>query len=598
MKKAITIFWFLLAAAVHAVEVSAELSGGTVPAGQGVMLTVTVQGGSPEGQPTVPVVQDLIVNPRSTSQQMQMINGNVTRSIAYSFVVGSNKAGEYIIPAITVRIAGKDYTSQPLRLKVEASPNAAPAGMDEEAEAESPGKYGHLSFQMMAKDRKHVYPGEIAPVKIQAYFPADAQVSLKSTPRPEGSAFTLHNLSEKPDQAIKVIDGKRYLVVTWFGGLSATKAGEYPASFKLTGTVAVRDPSAGRRRRPPGFDDPFFGGSLLDDFFAPMIQKDVELTTEDAPLLEVRELPMEGRPVDFTGAIGEFEFQSASIPSSLKTGEPSRIEAVVKGTGNFPLLSAPQPFPAGTWKTYKGSEDFVPEDVASFGGTKTFRYNAVPLVPGEKEAGLRFSYFDPEKGEYREMKSPTTSVVITGEAVKANALAEAEKPKTPLPGMPQLAPIATGLSAVTAYHPLSVKAWFAPIIGACGFLSLAILGAGWWKNREADPVKEARKANQLAVVKAVDAADEAVVRGDAVTFFLNARHALRLVIAEREAMKPEAVTLADLDMQDEAIAGIFTQADRHEYSGNAPSGEDLKTWKAKLEESLARLGTKQGKEAA
>ena len=596
MKKLISLLWLFLLATLHAADVTAHLSGNTVPAGQGVMLTLTVEGGSPDRQPVIPEVKDLIVNPRGSSKQIQMINGHVTRSIAFSFVVGSNKAGDYEIPAITVRVGSKDYTTQPLHLKVGASPNAAPAGMDEEAKPETPGKYGHLSFQMMAKDRKYVYPGEIAPVKIQAYFPADAQVSLNSMPRPEGSAFTLHNLSKKPNQATEVIDGKRYLVVTWFGGLSATKAGEYPASFKLTGTVAVRDDSAGRRR-PPGFGDPIFGGSMLDDFFAPMVQKDVELITDNPAQLEVRELPKEGRPKSFTGAIGNFEFQSADIPKSLKTGEPCQIESVVNGAGNFSLLSAPQPFPLNDWKTYKGSENFEPEDAASFGGTKTFRYNAVPMVPGEKQVGLTFSYFDPEKGEYRELKSSTGKVVISGELMKTDKFSIAKEPKTPRAVVPQLAPIATDLGTLTAYHPLSIHNWFTPVVGACGILSLAIFATGLWKDRGVDPVKEARQANRLAVRKAVDAAEEAVARGDALAFFLNAKNALQLRIAERESMKPQSVTLADLDVKDEAIADILAEADRLEYSGVTPSDENLNLWKVKLEESLARLETEEKEEA-
>ena len=598
MNKAIPILWILLFATLHAVEVTARISGNTVPAGQGVMLNVTVQADSPpDRQPSIPEVKDLILQPRGTSQQIQMNNGKLTRSITYSFVVGSNKAGDYEIPAITVLVRGKEYTTQPLSLKVAASPNATPAGINEEEEPEIPGKYGHLRFQMVSKDRKHVYPGEIAPVRIQAYFPAEAQVSLSSMPRPEGSAFTLHNLSEKPSQTTELIDGKRFLVVTWFGGLSATKAGEYPASFKLTGTVAVRDNSA-RRQRPSGFDDPFFGGSLLNSFFAPMIQKDVELITDEPPQLEVRELPKEGRPADFSGAIGEFEFQSVSIPDSLKTGEPCQIQALVAGAGNFSLLAAPLPSPKEDWKTYKGSEDFEPNDVASFSGAKTFRFNAVPLVPGEKEVELAFSYFDPEKGEYRELKSSSQKVVITGDVVKPTELAEAKQPEPPQLAVPQLAPIATSLGAVTPYQPLSAAGWFAPVVAGCGLLSLAIVGVGWWNGRGADPVKEARKATRLAVREALDATDEAVARGDTAAFFLNARNAIRIGIAQRESMKPEAVTLADLDLEDDTIAGILAKTDQLEYSGKAPANEDLNAWKTKLEASLARLETKSSKEAA
>ena len=596
MKKVISILWLFLIASLHGVEVRAELSADTVPAGQGVILKVTVEGGSPQGHPVIPVVKNLIVNSRGASQQMRMINGDVTRLIAFSFVVGSNQVGNYEIPAITVRIAGEDYATQPLKLKVVASPNAEPAGMDEEKKTETPGKYGHLEFQMVAKDRKHVYPGEIAPVKIQAYFPVNAQVSLSSMPRPEGSAFTLHNLSEEPSQSTEVINGQRFLVVTWFGGLSATKAGVYPASLRLTGTVAVRDDTP--QRRPSAFDDPLFGRSLLNNFFAPMVQKDVELTTEDPLSIEVRELPKEGRPEDFTGAIGEFEFQSVSIPNSLKTGEPCQIETVVEGSGNFALLSAPQPLPNGDWKTYRGSDDFEPMDVASFGGTKTFRYNAIPLLPGETEVALGFSYFDPEKGEYREIKSSTAKIVITGEVVKSVDFAEAKQPKNPQPDVPQLAPLAKDLGAVTSYEPLSAARWFTPVVVGCGLLSLAILGAGWWKDREVDPAKEARKAHELALREAVEAADKAVSQGDAAAFFLSAKSAIQLGIAERVGIKPEAVTLADLDGEDEAIADILVEADRVDYSGGTASTQDLMTWKSKLEESLVNLESKRKEQAA
>ena len=119
MNKAIPLLWIFLFATLHAVEVTARLSGDTVPAGQGVMLNVTVQADSPpDKQPSIPEVKDLIVQPRGTSQQVQMSNGKVTRSIRFSFVVGSNKAGDYEIPAITVLVRGKEYTTQPLSLKV------------------------------------------------------------------------------------------------------------------------------------------------------------------------------------------------------------------------------------------------------------------------------------------------------------------------------------------------------------------------------------------------------------------------------------------------------------------------------------------------
>ncbi|WP_226895308.1 BatD family protein [Luteolibacter marinus] len=577
--------------ALRAAEVTAELSTDRVEAGQGALLALKIEGGSPEAHPQIPAVKGLIVNSRGQSQQMQIVNGKVSRSISYNYAVGSHEPGEYEVPSITVRVAGQDLKTPPMKLTVVPSASGAPAGMgqdDEQAAEVEDDRYGFLTFQPVIKDRKHVYPGEIAPVRIKAYFPAGASVQLNGTPRPEGSAFTLHNLTKEPDQSSEVLNGKRYLVVTWYGGLSATKAGSYPASFSLEGTVAVRDRSAKRHRSP--FDDPFFGGSMMEDFFAPMVQKDVTLTTPDPDSVEVRELPAEGRPEDFSGAIGHFEFESVQVPSSLQTGEPCRIEARVKGGGNFALLKEPHPQPAGDWKVYDGSGDFMAGDAASFSGSKVFRYNAVPLVPGEREVKLAFSYFDPEAGEYRTVESAPSKVVIAGEATVPPAAAAAKEPAVPQSEGPQLAPLATDPGKIASYEPWSDRAWFYPAISGFAALAVALAGMGVWIRREEDVEKAARLAGDAAIRRALSTADQAALAGDGAGFFTAAREALRIRVAEQSGIKPEAVTLADLrQVDDEDVVGILKEADRVDYSGTAGDAGDLHAWKESLHRGLENL---------
>lgn len=574
----------------RAAEVTAKLATDTVEAGMGALLAVTIEGGSPEAHPRIPAVKGLIVNDRGQTQQIQMVNGKVSRTLAYNYAVGSQEPGDYVIPAITVRVGGQDLATEPLKLTVTPSASGAPAGMEqgEEQDPTEEDQYGFLSFQLVTKDRKHVYPGEIAPVRIQAFFPLEASVQLSGPPRPEGAAFTLHNLTEEPEQTRQVVKGKRYRVVTWYGGLSATKAGTYPASIALEGTVGVRDRSAKRPRSP--FDDPFFGGSMIDDFFAPIIQKDVSLTTPEPPEVEVRDLPKEGRPADFSGAIGHFEFDDVRLPPALKTGEPCRIEARVKGSGNFALLKEPHPLPEREWKVYDGTGDFTAGDAASFSGSKVFRYSAVPLLPGEPEVKLGFSYFDPEKGEYRTVESDPRKVVITGEASAGPEAGEGEQPVADAPDIPQLAPLRTDLGAVGSYEPMSSEAWFLPLIGGCGLLAAGLLGFGIWSDRGVDPAKEARRAGEAAIRRALAAAEDAARAGDGPAFFAAAREALRVRVAERSGMRPEAVTLADLrEVDHEEVVGILKEADRADYSGKAADAGDLDTWKDALQRGLEKL---------
>ncbi|MCP5546413.1 MAG: BatD family protein [Akkermansiaceae bacterium] len=585
----LTILIWCSCLALRAAEVSAELSTPTVEAGEGALLSIKVQGGALDENIRIPEVADLVVQSRGRSQNVNIVNGRVSRFIAFNYVVGSHTEGVYEIPSVTVKVDGQELKTEPLKLTVRPSASGAPQGMDDDGEKPADHtRYGYLTFQMLKKDRKHVYPGEIAPVRIQAFFPMDARVSLGGPPRPDGSAFTLHNLSDEPQQDMQVVDGRRYRVLTWYGGLSATKAGSYPAGLSLEGTVTVRDTNAKRPASP--FNDPFFDNGLMDDFFAPMIQKDVTLTTDEPPSVEVRELPAEGRPEDFSGAIGEFEFESVKLPPSMTSGEPVRVEASIKGKGNFSLLDQPHLVPVDDWKSYDGTDEFVPGDAASFGGTKNFTFNSVPKVPGESRVCLGFSYFDPEKGEYKRVESAPQDVSISGKAIARTEANEAVSEAPAAPEEPKLAPIREKLGSVTPYEPLTDATWFVPAVAGCGVLSLAILGFGIWRGHHDDPAKAALRAARAAETKALSAAGQAADKGDVPAFFAAAREALRLAAAEAVGIRPEAVTLVELQGRvDERTIDLWRAADEFDYSGQAGDAGGLAGWRDALQRGMESL---------
>lgn len=596
IRQTIAIFLVLsgLLLTLQAAEVSAQLSLDEVAEGKGSILSLTVEGGRPDAQPMVPKVAGLVMKLRGQTQQVQIVNGRMSRAIIYSYLVGSNKAGEYQIPVITVKVGGEELVTKPLSITVTPAPGEGkPAGMEEgETDAPDDKKYGFLHFELVTQDREYVYPGEIAPVRIRAYFPAGAGVSLNSPPRPNGQAFTLHNLSKGPTQSMEVVDGKRYLVVTWYGGLSATKAGRYPASFSLEGTVTVRDRSQ-RRRRPSPFDDPLLGGSIMDDFFAPMIPKEVMLQTEEVRELEVKELPKEGRPSDFSGAIGEFEFVSLRIPNELTTGEPVQVNARLRGKGNFALLKQPEPQPADEWKVYQGKDQFVAGDLASFSGAKSFQYSVVPKVPGQRVLEFGFSFFNPDTGEYRTVKSSAGKVIVSGDLIVE---VEEAVVLTPSPEEIDLAPLRTHLGGVLSYRALSENVWYRVMLVGCGVLAIGILGleqgSRWYQN----PERLARREQDRRLSRTLEAAEVSSNSGDEAGFFVAARDALRLSLAQRVGVRPEAVTLAELDGVDEPeMLALMREADRLDYSGRVVNEENLLEWNGKLRDGVARLTGKGGR---
>jgi hypothetical protein len=582
-----------------AAEVEALLDRDSVAAGNGAILSLKITGGQ-AGRPEIPAVENLIVNPRGQNQQIQIVNGDTKVTLVYTYVVGANTPGDYVIPSIEVNVAGEKHTTRPLHLKVvedaseeratapPAAQGSAAGGETEVDEGEK--RFGFLTVELANPERKHAYVGEIAPVRIRAWLPGGSQAQLRSGIQPEAKGFTLHHVSERPQQSEEMRDGKTYTVVTWFGGISATKAGKLPASLSVDATVAVRDTSAQkpqRRRRSGPFADPFFDDAF-DRMNTPMIQKDVTLKSEDQEI-EVRPLPTEGRPEGFTGAVGEFAFDQVQIPQSWKTGEPQQVAARLSGSGNFALMKAPVLTPTDSWKIYEGKEKFTAGDDASFSGNKVFQFNAVPRKSGETEAALAFSYFDPAAGKYQTITSAVTKIQVTGkDIVEDQAVAAAPEAKAPEKKNMGIVGQHLKLKPANSLVPLVSR----PVMDILIVLNSMMIVAGsvlaMLRRHRENPERRAKAALEKATREALAAAGAA---RDVEGFFSAARLAIQQRLGLLWNQPPQAITTAEVNgriSEDSPVVRFFREADRYEYS-RQHSGEVLPQWRALLAEALASL---------
>ncbi len=591
-----------ITAAASAAEVEAQLDRDSVPAGNGAILTLKISGSS-AGQPAIPAIADFIFQPRGTSNQMQIIDGRTSVSVIYTYVVGSNTPGDYEIPAIEIAVDGTKISTQPLKLKVLDSAAAQPpAGIAPtppgqqaagEGEAETGEKrFGFLTVELADSKRSHAYVGEIAPVRIRAWLPNDARTQLRSGIQPEGKAFTLHNVSGQPQQTQEIKDGKRYTVVTWFGGISATKAGKYPASLSLDATVAVRDTSAPKpqRRRMGGpFDDPFFD-NVFEDMNAPMIQKDVTLKSDDQEI-EVRPLPEEGRPSGFTGAVGEFKFEGVQIPNDWRTGEPQQIAAKLGGSGNFALMKAPVITPPDAWKTYPGKDEFTAGDEASFSGSKSFQFSAVSRKGGAQDVALDFSYFDPAAESYKTITSPPQKIQVSGKDLVDIEPAATPAAKEPAKKVARIVAQHLVMSPPASLVPLISRPTFIPLLAVAAVLCVLGKILGWLRVRRDDPRRRALAAMELATREALAAAGQCAAARDVSGWFAAARLAIQQRLGALWNQPAQAITLAEVSAripEDSPVTRFFLEADRQEYSRQA-TGEILPQWRSLLDDAMSSL---------
>lgn len=580
-----------------AIEVSAQIDRGSVEAGKGAVLELRVTG-SRSAEPKLPDIENFLFRPRGQRQQVQMFNGRMTVSVQYNYAVGSNVPGDYQIPPIEVVVDGKSHFTQPMSLKVidngaqQPPPGAAnPTPEDEEPEDTGEKRFGFLTVELQSSDRKHAYVGEIAPVRIRAWLPESAQARLRSGIQPEGKGFTLHNVSDQPQETQEMRDGKRYNVITWFGGISATKPGKLPASLSLSATVAVRDKSPQRPRRRMGgpFDDPFFD-SVFDQMNTPMIQKDVTLKSDDQEI-EVRALPTEGRPAGFSGAVGDFKFRNAKVPSNWNTGEPRQIEAVIEGAGNFALMKSPSIASAEGWKVYPAKDEFTPTDRAAFSGVKRFIFSAVPRKPGDQAVSLKFSFFEPNSGSYKTVNSDMTQVQVTGKELVKDESASPAPSEEPQKKSDLLMPQTTKLSPRASLTPISERPYFFPIL-----ISAVLLGIGariwsWWRSKGVDPARHVRAATELAIREAIAQASKAANENDVHGYFAAGRLALQHSLSAQWRQAAQAITLAEVAKRftdDAPVTRFFREADRQEYSATS-TGSILPEWRTLLDEAIVSL---------
>ena len=146
----------------------------------------------------------------------------------------------------------------------------------------------------------------------------------------------------------------------------------------------------------------------------------------------VRELPVDGRPASFNGAVGVYSV-TAAVERSGRVGDAVQLSVTVAGVGNLKLLPAPPLQIPGVTINASGESIVVDSTDLLIRGSKTFRFLLTPSRDGDIPLGdLRYAYFNPVRSQYDEVIVPLGSLrVAAGVSVAADAEADAV-PSLPL----------------------------------------------------------------------------------------------------------------------------------------------------------------------
>ena len=370
----------------------------TVVQGSPFQLSYTYSGSEDFERVTEPKVAGLQVLYGPARQQMssyQNINGrsSSTSSVSLTFTLLAEHTGNISIPAVTALLGGKRVTVHGATVRVlPPDKNASSTRSQGAATTSVSGTY----FFRALPSATVVYEKQAFPIRYKLYATTEFEINSYEAPQYDGF------LSEK-----QADDGRRQLQLETYQGRNYRTVDILSEVLfpQRSGTLTIPSSKIGIRVPvPQASDDPFFGSAVLAD-----------RTVESAPVtIQVRPLPMEGQPKDFSGAVGSFRMRAELLTKSPKTNESVTIRLTLEGTGNLkqvisPAIAFPQDF-----EVYDPKETYEEKVSATeVYGKKIIEYFAIPRRTGSVTIpALTFSYFDPKLGRYETLRSQTFSLNV------------------------------------------------------------------------------------------------------------------------------------------------------------------------------------------
>jgi tetratricopeptide (TPR) repeat protein len=248
--------------------------------------------------------------------------------------------------------------------------------------------------------------GDQVDVITAAWFPRDLRMQLRRPPTLQPPV--IDGVWSYPQSAPAGIAVTRSIGNRWYDLFIA-----HQVVFPLVaGTVAI--PRATLKYSTP----------VALQFFS---QEERFALASRADTLDVRPIPDEGRPPAFAGAIGSgLRLERRVTPATAHVGEAVAVELALSGSGNIALW----PAPSIEWPhSVRAYTDRVDERLTStdgvVGGTKTFRYLAVPASPGAMLLPkVEYAYYDLAAARYLTVALPAATVPVAtgGELAASTAL--------------------------------------------------------------------------------------------------------------------------------------------------------------------------------
>ena len=385
----------LSAAPLFATTFTVTLDRESVQLGDAAVLALKFDGGQPQGTPQLPQIPGLQITYSGPSSSFSFVNGQTSSSITHSFSVKPTQTGDFIIPSLSLKFGTETLTSQALALKV-IRPAAPEPGSDAEQQ--------QLALLRLVLPRKELFVGETIVLEMQLLIRSGVQ-GLGGTDLPglqsplQIDGCSVGKVAEGARRQI-TIGTTPFTLVPIQIPVTAIKTGLITVG-PLDGAVVVQMPARAGGRDP---FDPF-------GMFNRVEQQRVAVSAPQQTVT-VLPLPEQGKPANFTGAVGTFAMTMTAGPTNVAVGDPITIHVKISGHGSLDSFVLPDQ----SWKEFRAyPATSKTESTGPLGldGVKSFEQVVVPQNTEVKELPpFAFAVFNPEKRAYETLLQPAIPIVV------------------------------------------------------------------------------------------------------------------------------------------------------------------------------------------
>jgi hypothetical protein len=377
-----------------------------------------------------------VVNGPMQQVSQSWVNGKVTFNKTYSYFLLPTQKGNVTINQASIEINGQTYKTSPIKVTITAAIDLPKNPQD------TPQISADDAIHLVAEVSKtNPYINEPITVVYKLYFSYNIGISnWRELDKPKYNDFWSQNIDIKQ---LKVEDGtyngEKIRVVT------LRKTVLYP---QKSGKLAIEPLSMDIDLEIPTNRRNFFG-----QYQTTQINKRV---SAGAKTINVKALPENGKPTDFTGAVGSFKFEATPSKTTLKHGESLDLKVAVSGTGNLKLFDLPKPVVPTALEMYDAvHKENVNSPLSGMTGSISDSYTIIPQFKGEYPIKpMSFSFFDLKSQSYKTIVSPEIMVKVLDGPESTEAVATQN---------PDENPTKKAISATSKFEFIKLKTNLKPI---------------------------------------------------------------------------------------------------------------------------------------